>query len=66
MREPLDGSLLWYWIAANAAKKNAPLLKITIVDHRLSHLFYLCGVQIRQSLFRNMRDYVTEYKTSDA
>ena len=47
-------------------RKMAPLLKITIVDHRLSHLFYLGGVQIRQSLFCNMRDCVTEYKMSDA
>ena len=33
MREPLDESLWWYWIAANAAKKKvmAPVLKITIV-----------------------------------
>ena len=38
-------------------RKMAPLLKITIVDHRLSHLFYLGGVQIRQSLFCNMRDW---------
>lgn len=29
MREPLDGSLWWYWIAAKM--KMAPLLKITIV-----------------------------------
>ena len=34
-------------------RKMAPLLKITIVDH----LFYLCGVQIRRSLFCNMRDW---------
>ena len=32
-------------------RKMAPLLKITIVDHRPYHLFYLCAVQIRQSLF---------------
>ena len=38
-------------------RKMAPLLKITIADHHLSHLFYLCGVQIRQSLFCNMRDW---------
>ena len=31
MREPLDGSLWWYWIAANAAKKNGASFKITIV-----------------------------------
>ena len=31
MREPLDGSLWWYWIAANAAKKNGASVKITIV-----------------------------------
>ena len=31
MREPLDGSLWWYWIAANAAKKNGACFKITIV-----------------------------------
>ena len=48
MREPLDGSLWWYWIAANAAKKNGASFKNY---HRLSHLFYLCGVQIRRSLF---------------
>ena len=30
-REPLDGSLWLYWIAANAAKKNGASLKITIV-----------------------------------
>ena len=54
MREPLDGSLWWYWIAANAAKKNGASFKNY---HRLSHLFYLCGVQIRQSLFCNMRDW---------
>ena len=34
MREPLDGSLWWYWVAANAAKKIGAFLKITIVDHR--------------------------------
>ena len=28
MREPLDGSLWWYWIAANAAKKNGASFKI--------------------------------------
>ena len=38
-------------------RKNGASFKITIVDHRLSHLFYLCGVQIRQSLFCNMRDW---------
>ena len=27
MREPLDGSLWWYWIAENAAKKNGASLK---------------------------------------
>ena len=27
MREPLDGSLWWYWIAANAAKKNGASFK---------------------------------------
>ena len=54
MREPLDGSLWWYWIAANAAKKNGASFKNY---HRLSHLFYLCGVQIRQSLLCNMRDW---------
>ena len=27
MREPLDGSLWWYWIAANAAKKNGTSFK---------------------------------------
>ena len=54
MREPLDGSLWWYWFAANAAKKNGASFKNY---HRLSHLFYLCGVQIRQSLFCNMRDW---------
>ena len=53
MREPLDGSLWWYWIAANAAKKNGASSKNY---HRLIHLFYLCGVQIRQSLLCNMRD----------
>ena len=36
MREPLDGSLWWYWIAANAAKKNGAAFKNY---HRLSHLF---------------------------
>ena len=54
MREPLEGSLWWYWIAANAAKKNGASFKNY---HRLSHLFYLCGVQIRQSLLCNMRDW---------
>ena len=54
MREPLNGSLWWYWIAANAAKKNGTSFKNY---HRLSHLFYLCGVQIRQSLLCNMRDW---------
>ena len=54
MREPLDGSLWWYWIAANAAKKNGASFKNY---HRLSHLFYLCGVRIRQSLLCNMRDW---------
>ena len=54
MREPLDGSLWWYWIAANAAKKNGAAFKNY---HRLSHLFYLCGVQIRQNLLCNMRDW---------
>ena len=54
MRKPLDGSLWWYWIAANAAKKNGASFKNY---HRLSHLFYLCGVQIRQSLLCNMRDW---------
>ena len=54
MREPLDGSLWWYWIAANAAKKNGASFKNY---HRLSHLFYFCGVQIRQSLLCNMRDW---------
>ena len=54
MREPLDGSLWWYWIAANAAKKNGASFKNY---HRLSHLFYLCGVQIRQSLPCNMLDW---------
>ena len=54
MREPLDGSLWWYWIVANAAKKNGASFKNY---HRLSHLFYLCGVQIRQSLLCNMRDW---------
>ena len=39
MREPLDRSLWWYWIAANAAKKNGASFKNY---HRLSHLFYLC------------------------
>ena len=54
MREPLDGSLWWYWIAANAAKKNGASFKNY---HRLSHPFYFCGVQIRQSLLCNMRDW---------
>ena len=36
MREPLDGSLWWYWIAANAAKKNGARFKNY---HRLSYLF---------------------------
>ena len=27
MREPLDGSLWWYWIAANVAKKNGASFK---------------------------------------
>ena len=54
MREPLDGSLWWYWIAANATKKNGASFKNY---HRLTHLFYLCGVQIRQSLLCNMRDW---------
>ena len=55
MREPLDGSLWWYWIAANAAKKNGACFKNY---HRLSYyLIYLCRVQKRQSLLRNMRDW---------
>ena len=54
MREPLDGSLSWYWIAANAAKKNGACFKNY---RRLSHLFYLCGVQIRQSLLCKLRDW---------
>ena len=54
MRKPLDGSLWWYWIAANAAKKNGASFKNY---HRLSHLFCLYGVQIRQSLLCNMRDW---------
>ena len=54
MREPLDGSLSWYWIAAKAAKKNGACFKNY---HRLSHLFYLCGVQIRQSLLCKLRDW---------
>ena len=53
MREPLDGSLWWYWIAANAAKKNGASFNY----HRLSDLFYVYGVQIRQSLLCNMRDW---------
>ena len=31
MRDPLDRSLWWYWIAANAAKRNGASFKITIV-----------------------------------
>ena len=54
MREPLDGGLWWYWAAANAVKKNGACFKNC---HRLSHLFYLCGVQIRQSLLCNMQDW---------
>ena len=54
MRKPLDGSLWWYWIAANAAKKNGASFKNY---HRLSHPFCFCGVQIRQSLLCNMRDW---------
>ena len=54
MREPLDGGLWWYWIATNAAKKNGASFKNY---DRLSHLFYLCGVQIRQNLLCNMRDW---------
>ena len=54
MREPLDGRLWWYWIAASAAKKNGASFKNY---HRLSHMFHLCGVQIRQSLLCNMRDW---------
>ena len=54
MREPLDGSLWRYWIAANAAKKNGAYFKNY---HRLSYLIYLCRVQRRQSLLRNMRDW---------
>ena len=34
-------------------RKMAPLLEITIV----LYLFYFCGVQIRQSLLCNMRDW---------
>ena len=30
MNEPPGGSLWWYWIAANAAKEMASVLKITI------------------------------------
>ena len=36
MREPLNGSLWWYWIAANVAKRNGASFKNY---HRLSHLF---------------------------
>ena len=46
MRELLDGSLWWYWIVANAAKKHGACFKYYL---RLSYLFYLCRVQKRQS-----------------
>ena len=38
IREPVDGSLWWYWIAGNAVKKNGACFKNY---HCLSYLFYL-------------------------
>ena len=46
MREPLEGSLWWYWIVANAVEKNGACFKYYL---RLSYLLYLCRVQKRQS-----------------
>ena len=50
MREPLDESLWWYWIAANAAKKKSHGACFKNY-HRLSYLCYLCTVQKRRSFF---------------
>ena len=58
MREPLDGSLWLYWIAAHAAdaaKKNGACFKNY---HRFGYLFYLCRVQKRQRFVCNMRDFL--------
>ena len=39
--EPLDGSLWWYWIGANAAKKTGACFKITI-DLVICSVFVEC------------------------